>query len=231
MAQPTSLELPQTQGSEVPPRTLVHVLFWVAAIAIVFVVIIVALAFEYGASFLRVNDAQRSDVIVVLGGGLDDSRYWRAVELMKAGYAPRIILDAEAGGDKYGKNNAQLAREFLERIHAENTFVCPVYGDSTYAETEDVARCLAPLKVSSALIVTSDYHARRAFSIFKARLPRYHWSIANSYAPYEHGGNERMAGDNWWNNRRWAKTILEEWQKLIWWDLVERWKPNLVLER
>jgi uncharacterized SAM-binding protein YcdF (DUF218 family) len=148
---------------------------------------------------------------------------------MNEGYADKMVLDAEAGGAKYGKSNADLASDFLQRIHAQHTTVCPVYADSTYGETEDVARCLAPMKVSSVLIVTSDYHTRRAFAIFKARLPHYHWSIADSFAPYEDGGSPRMAGDNWWRNRRWAKTILEEWQKLIWWELVDRWKAHLIV--
>ena len=149
---------------------------------------------------------------------------------MQAGYADQMVLDAEAGAKKYGESNAELAGDFLQRIQAQNTTVCPVYNDSTYGEAEDVARCLAPLKVSSILIVTSDYHTRRAFSIFKARLPRYHWSIADSFAPYEHGGNMRMPSDKWWAHRRWAKTILDEWEKLIWWELVDRWRSHLVLQ-
>ena len=204
--------------------------FFTLATFLVIVAVIVGLGMEYAASFLRVNSPEHSDVILVLGGGMDDSRYWRGVDLMKAGYADKMVLDAEAGGEKYGKSNADLASDFLERIHAQNTTVCPVYADSTYGETEDVARCLAPMKVSSVLIVTSDYHTRRAFDIFKARLPHYRWSIADSFAPYEDGSPQRMAGDNWWRNRRWAKTILEEWQKLVWWELVERWKPHLVVQ-
>lgn len=203
------------------------VLFTTATIA-VFLAVVVILAMEYAASFLRVNHPEHADVILVLGGGMDDSRYWRAVDLMKAGYADKIVLDAEASGKKYGKSNADLASDFLERVHAQNTTVCPAYADSTYGETEDVARCLAPLKVHSVLIVTSDYHTRRAFAIFKARLPRYHWSIADAWEPYADGGPQRMPADNWWKNRRWAKTILQEWEKLIWWEVVDRWRAHPV---
>ncbi len=205
------------------------VLFAIAALVVV-VAVAVALAKEYGASFLRVNHPEHADVILVLGGGMDDSRYWRAVELMDDGYADKMVLDAEAGGAKFGKSNADLAADFLKSLHAEDTTICPVYADSTYGETQDVARCLAPMKVSSVLIVTSDYHTRRAFSIFKARLPQYHWSIADAFAPYEDSSPRRMPSDQWWKHRRWAKTILEEWQKLIWWELVERWKPHLVVQ-
>lgn len=204
--------------------------FFVVAIVVVLVAVVVGLGMEYAASCLRVNSPEHADVILVLGGGIDDSRYWRAVELMNAGYADQMVLDAEAGSEKYGKSNADLASEFLAHIHARNTSVCPVYNDSTYGETEDVARCLAPLKVSSVLIVTSDYHTRRAFSIFKTRLPHYHWSIADSFAPLEHGGSPRMPGDDWWKNRQWAKTVLDEWERLIWWELIDRWRPHLVVK-
>ena len=219
------------QRPAIQPTYVWRILLWVAATLLVGLTVLVGLSFEYGASLLRVNRPEHADLILVLGGGMDDSRYWRAVDLMKAGFADKIVLDAEAGGQKYGKSNADLANEFLERIHAEHTSVCPVYNESTYGETEDVARCLAPMKVSSVLIETSDYHSRRAFAIFKARLPYYHWSIANTYAPYQHGAPQRMAGDNWWRDRRWARTILEEWEKLIWWELVDRWRPHLVVRR
>ncbi len=201
-----------------------------AVILLIGVAIAVGLAMAFGASFLRVNSPQHADVILILGGGMDDSRYWRAVELMKAGYADRIVLDAEDFFTKYGKTNADLAREFLARIHAEHVTVCPVYGESTYSETEDVAQCLAPMKVSSVLIVTSDYHTRRAFSIFKARLPRYRWSITGAYAAVPPIPNQILTADKWWKSRQWAKTILDEWEKLIWWELVDRWRPHLVVQ-
>jgi len=230
MTQSTSVELPPAPPSEASHPIVLHPFWWATAILLVLVAVVVGLASEYAASFLRVNNAEPSDVMVVLGGGFDDSRYWRGVQLMKDGWAPRMILDAEESGEKFGKTNAQMAREFLERVHADNTSVCAVAADSTYGEAEDLARCLAPLHASSVLIVTSDYHTRRALSIFEARLPRYHWSIADVYAPVEDGGKERLAGDNWWKNRRWAKTVFEEWQKLIWWELIERWKSHLVVE-
>lgn len=203
--------------------------FFISATIAAIVAVVVILAMEYAASFLRVSRPEHADVVVVLAGGMDDSRYWRGVDMMKAGYADQMLLDAEAGGKKYGKSNADLAADFLEQVHAQHTTVCPVYADSTYGETADVARCLAPLKASSALIVTSDYHTRRAFAIFKARLPQYHWSIADAWAPYEDGAPQRLPGDNWWKNRRWAKTILEEWEKLIWWELVDCHRSHLVV--
>jgi uncharacterized SAM-binding protein YcdF (DUF218 family) len=207
-----------------------RLLLVLAAVFLVTIAIPVALGVAYGAWFLRVNSPQPADVILILGGGSDDSRYWRAMELKKEGYADTIVMDAEAYSTKYGKTSADLAREFLQRNHDEQTTVCPLQHDSTYGETQDVARCLAPMKVSSVLIVTWDYHTRRALSIFEARLPHYHWSITGAYSAVPALPDQSLTPDKWWKRRTWAKSILEEWEKLIWWELVDRWRPHLIVQ-
>ena len=209
---------------------LVRAFLVFVGLVVVLLSIVVGLAMARGGPFLRVNSPHHADVILILGGGLDDSRYYRAVQLMKAGYGNQIVFDAEAFFTKYARTNADLAKEFLQRIHDRSTIVCPLQNDSTYGETEDVARCLAPLKISSVLIVTSDYHTRRALSIFKARLPKYQWYILGAYAPLDKQAPQKLTADDWWKTRAWAKTMLDEWEKLIWWELVDRWRPHLVVQ-
>jgi hypothetical protein len=36
--------------------------------------------------------------------------------------------------------------------------------------------------------------------------------------------DSRQFGMNWWTNRQWAKVNLEEWMRLTWWQLVDRWR-------
>jgi uncharacterized SAM-binding protein YcdF (DUF218 family) len=67
------------------------------------------------------------------------------------------------------------------------------------------------------LLVTSDFHTRRAFSIVRSRLPQYHWSVAAVSDP-------TIFGQPWWHNREWAKTALYEWEKLVWWRCFESWR-------
>jgi uncharacterized SAM-binding protein YcdF (DUF218 family) len=66
------------------------------------------------------------------------------------------------------------------------------------------------------LLVTSDYHTRRALSTFNRVLPR-DYSIAAVF-------DAREFGVQWWRHREWAKMNFDEWLKLIWWELVDRWR-------
>ena len=140
--------------------------------------------FGHAASFLVLNAPEHSDAILVLEGGAGDSRYWKAVELSKQGYAQHILVDADSQAEQWGVTEADLAAAFIERVTPGMAEVCPITADSTFAETDDVGPCLTRLQAKSVLIVTSDYHTRRALSIFRKRLPQYHWSIAAASAPY-----------------------------------------------
>jgi uncharacterized SAM-binding protein YcdF (DUF218 family) len=143
------------------------------------------------------------------------------LELLRAGYGHQLILD-EGAERMFGRTYAEHAAEFAARTageQASNISVCVIQEDSTLQETADAARCLAQLQPPprTVLIVTNDYHTRRAFSIFRKRLPQYHWSVATAHDDY-------VFGLPWWKKREWAKTNLTEWQKLLWWQLWERWR-------
>lgn len=173
-------------------------------------------------SFLIVDAPARADAMVVLGGDNDDSRLAHAVVLLKQGYANRIVLDADARFKKYGESEADRAPAFVEKTVPGVVEVCPTLGDSTYEEAADLKPCLEKIHASSVLIVTSAFHTRRALSIFSKRLPQYHWSVTSSSSPYHDA-------DQWWKHRRWAKITLDEWEKYLWWELVEQWSLGVVL--
>jgi len=175
----------------------------------------IALAVTSG-RFLVVNQPRKSDVLVVLAGETD-RRPARGLELLDQGYAPRLILDVPAQAKIYQWNQLEIARKFVEELpQASAISICPIYGLSTRDEAQDVARCLQGTDARRILLVTSDYHTRRALSIFEKALPA-DYSIAAAFDASEFGAQ-------WWRHREWAKVNLEEWLKLIWWEVVDRWR-------
>jgi uncharacterized SAM-binding protein YcdF (DUF218 family) len=174
-------------------------------------------------SYLVINAPRRSDVMVVLAGGGGSSRFLQAVRLQKMGYAPLILVDAETGAEFYGKSEADLVFDYLTSSGQKGAVVCPTTADSTYDEAADVERCMMRVGAMSAIVVTSDFHTRRALSIFRKRLPQYEWSAAASSAPAN-------AAEQYWKHRWWAKTVMDEWEKYLWWEAVDRWRSDVVLK-
>ena len=192
-------------------------------LVVVLLAIIGFFLFRHAGTFLVVNAPEHADVIVVLGGGNSDLRYWNGVRLMNEGSAPRLILDVFAKGQTFGNMDIDLARDFANRTTPGRTTVCPVINNSTYGEARHIADCLRGTDVKSLLVVTSNYHTRRALTILQKRLPQYHISIYAASDPY-------YFGERWWQTREWAKTTLSEWQRYVWWLCVDRWRSDLVVK-
>src|SRR5215813_7542425 len=167
--------------------------------------------------FLIVNRPQHADVIVVLAGETD-RRPALGLKLLHDGYAPRMLLDVPANAKLYQWDMLQLAQQYVHGLGESNSVkVCPIYGLSTKAEAHDVGNCLRQLGAHSVLVATSDYHTRRALSTFKHELPGIEISVAASSDPNQFGGS-------WWTHRQWAKLNFDEWLRLVWWELVDRWR-------
>jgi uncharacterized SAM-binding protein YcdF (DUF218 family) len=181
------------------------------------IIVIVA----YSGGYLVVNSPEGSDVIVVLAGDHNDLRYWRGLDLLRKGYGRRMLVDAPAD-IIYGRTYAEHAAYFVKQTSGDSRSqisICAVTKDSTVQEAFDVQRCLNELHPAprSALLVTSDYHTRRALSILSSRLSQYHWSVAAV-------NDTAIFGEPWWCNREWAKIYAYEWEKLLWWKLCESWR-------
>jgi uncharacterized SAM-binding protein YcdF (DUF218 family) len=165
---------------------------------------------------LVVNAPRSSDVILVLAGETS-ARPARALELLQQGYSHKVILDVPADARIYDFTDLQLARMYVQRLpEAASIKLCPIHGLSTKEEAHDAAQCLAQEGAQSVLIVTSDFHTRRALNIFRHELRGKVFSVAASY-------DDVQFGTRWWQHRQWAKTGVDEWLRLVWWEAIEQW--------
>ena len=187
-------------------------------IRIVLVVLLTFVVLASQAGRLLVVDApQSSDAIVVLAGETS-VRPARAVELLRQHLVPRMFLDVASRDVLYNQPLVEVAERYVQSLpEKDRVAVCPITGLSTFAESDDVNRCLQPLGVHRVLIVTSASHTGRALLIFRHRLPQYQFSVAAAQ-------DSSHFGIHWWTNREWTKTTLDEWMKLVWFELVDRWR-------
>jgi hypothetical protein len=186
-------------------------------IAVAFVVgLSVPLASKAG-SYLVLDEPRASDLILVLAGETD-RRPQRALELLAQGYGKRILLDVPNNAKVFGSTEMELAGKYVHNLpQAASISICPIDGLSTKAESKDVERCLAHEPAQRILIVTSDFHTRRALSIFRHELAGREYSVAASH-------DDAAFGDRWWTHREWAKTLAGEWMKTIWWKAIDQWR-------
>ena len=190
-------------------------IFLIAALALVLGMVVL----DATGQCLVMDHPARADVIVVLAGDRNDRRFSRGLELLRNGYAPRMLVDANSDMIFFGRTPALLEDQLIRSLdlNVDQVQVCPIQSDSTDEETRYVAQCLQDDQSSSVLLVTSDFHTRRALSIFKHRLPKYRWLVAASR-------DDSVFNQKWWQRREWAKTAFTEWTKLIWWEAVDRWR-------
>ena len=168
--------------------------------------------------YLVIDQPQKADLIVVLAG----ETYVRpllALDLLSKGYAPRIVIDVPANERVYQWSVPDLAERWAQGLpQAKAISICPIYGLSTRDESHEAQACWARTGVSRrVLIVTSDFHTRRALSIFRHEIADTEFSVAAAHSPAQFGVL-------WWKQREWAKTNFYEWMRLLWWECVDRWR-------
>jgi uncharacterized SAM-binding protein YcdF (DUF218 family) len=167
--------------------------------------------------FLVVDHPQKADVIVVLAGETD-KRPARGLELLQQGLANKVVLDVPGDARVYDTTYVDVARRWADAFPQSSAItICPIHGLSTKAEAIESAACAKSAGANSILLVTSDYHTRRARSVFRTEIKSMPVDVAAVYDPTQFG-------DGWWRHRQWAKTNLDEWLRLIWWEIVDRWR-------
>lgn len=190
--------------------------FFRLPILLILALIVLAAGWQAG-RFLVVDAPQKSDAILVLAGETS-VRPARALELLHQGMAPYVLINAQAQNRIYDTLLIDVARNYVSHLpDAGRVSVCPTLGFSTLAEAGDADRCLQSLGAHRVLLVSSDYHTRRALMIFRHRLPQYQFSVAGASDP-------NQFGKAWWTHREWAKSTFDEWSKMVWFQLVDRWR-------
>jgi len=159
--------------------------------------------------------ATHADAILLLG---DDNFYadraTRAAELIRQNIAPLVV----ASGRRLRPNAAitdLMQHDLLERgVPKEKILVFPHDADSTAEEAAALARFSSEHHFRSIILVTSNYHTRRALYIFEKSFPS---SISVSAAAARDGDFDP---DRWWEKRKSERLFFHELQGMLvaFWD-------------
>lgn len=161
-----------------------------------------------GRYLVRSEEPARADVAVVLGGDGYGRRILKAAELARQGYTSTVLVSGPEG--VYGHNEAELAIPFaVSKGYPASLFVaCPIRALSTREEALALAPELRKRGVRKCLLVTSDYHTRRAGAIYRSVIPGVEFRVVAAE-------DEFFRPDDWWRTRQGQKTVVLEWIKTV----------------
>jgi uncharacterized SAM-binding protein YcdF (DUF218 family) len=180
---------------------------------LIFVVVLVAILYvarhpilRFAGDFWIVDETpQVSDVIVILS---DDNygadRAARAAQLFKSGMAPRVLASGRLLRPYAGI--AELMEHDLKALGVPANAIVPVTHRATNTREEAIAdsQAIAAHGWKKVLLVTSNYHTRRANYIFERALPPGTELRVVSAPDSEYDPN------NWWQTRNGLKRFLYE---------------------
>jgi hypothetical protein len=182
------------------------------------VLVLLVMAFRNSGNFLVIDNREKSDAILITQGDSLDASYWMGLQLLTDGYGRELLLDARTDRTFFGRSQAEWAADFISKTAGNfpgHVKVCPITADTTAQEVYEAGNCLKGRR--SVLLLVDDFHSHRSLAIFSRLLPHYHWSIAAVPDP-------ARFGRNWWRKREWIRTAVVEWQHLLWWEIVDRWR-------
>jgi len=196
--------------------SFVRILRWLLAAE---VVILLGLL-RVGGDILIADDPvpPRVNAAIVLQGSIaaEKIRIAGAVNLLQRGVADKAVLSVPRES-YWGQSIPPVARSYLERNYgvdlASRFEFCELSGgvDSTLQEAEALSSCIRGYHWQSIVIVTSNYHTRRAGML---------WRRITKPDPNLHVWVEGVADPEfqqpWWRHRQSAKVWLLESSKLVW---------------
>lgn len=159
-----------------------------------------------GQALIEDDPPQKADAIVVLGGDEFGLRTLKAADLQRSGYAPYVLV---SGPPMLLGYESDEMIEFAKRKGYPDSIFRPLHhkSDSTRSESDVIARYLREHNVRTVLLVTSNYHTRRAAKLMRAANPGVHVLVVAAPDPF--------TPQTWWKTRHGMKTFLYEWLKTI----------------
>ncbi len=159
----------------------------------------------FGKSLVYERRSNKADLIIVLSGG-EDSRIEKAVELYDQKVAPKILM---CGGGRFmGDYYANFMGEFAHKLGVRRKNIIYEYDSlSTLENAKFSYPIVKDLNTKSVLLITSKYHTKRAYKIFKKYFPDIEVFII--------GSDDNIDYNKWWKNHESMERILIELGKSI----------------
>ena len=161
-----------------------------------------------GAFLIDADSPAHADYAVVLAGDSYGHRVIEGGELVRQGYVRKALVSGPL--TCYGMAESDMAVNFaVSKGYPADYFIkFPHHATSTREEAQVILPELRKLGAHSYLLVTSDYHTRRAGRFFRRVSGGLDMRVIA--AP-----DEYFRWNSWWRNREGQKIFCLEWTKTV----------------
>ncbi len=191
---------------------------WLLAALLPALLILTLLAFRQQVldgmgQFLVVSDPlERADVIYVFAGDFWGSRVLFGAKLGSQGWAPKVIMSGGlySGGGEVSRDAGDLAIDFAVRHgYSRSLFLSiPMEAQSTIDEARFMGPIFHRLGARRVILVTSNFHSRRAAEVFRLFLPEFDFRM-------EGAPDDTFDPHAWWKTPQQRHLLFGEFQKML----------------
>jgi uncharacterized SAM-binding protein YcdF (DUF218 family) len=158
--------------------------------------------------FLVVSDPlEHADLIYVLAGDFWGGRVLLGANLGSKGWAPRVIL---SGGRYQNSYASDMSVEFAVQHGYPRSLFLPIRMETQ--STLDEVRAMGPIFVRLGghriILVTSNFHSRRAVQAFRLFFPELNFRMEGS-------ADDTFDPRAWWKTPSQRRLLFGEYQKML----------------
>ena len=161
-----------------------------------------------GSYLVEVQEPQKADVIVVLGGDVSGVRALKGCQLLERGLANQMWVSGAL--DFFGKAESESAVAFVAArgCPTDKLTALKYPVDSTRDEAIAIGKLMRERGIKKYLLVTSNFHTRRSGKVFREMSPDLEAVVIAA-------DNTDFPVDRWWKMRHSRRTAFNEWLKTV----------------
>jgi uncharacterized SAM-binding protein YcdF (DUF218 family) len=186
--------------------------FWLSIGTLLLLYIVILFSLFINELQVATDEITYADAIVVLTGGT--GRVEEGLRLFREGRGGYLILSGV--GETSTLDTIFPGRDLKTTVDTSK-IILDIESRRTLDNAFNVKKIVEDKGLKSLILVTSNYHMKRAFTLFS-------WTIYGDVKLYKHpvrGPN--FKDQEWWQNQKSMKLVTSEFFKFIWFHIWQRW--------
>jgi uncharacterized SAM-binding protein YcdF (DUF218 family) len=162
---------------------------------------------QLGESLVVSDPLEHADLIYVLAGDFWGSRVLLGADLGSKGWAPRVILSGGRYEDRYAGDMS--VKFVVEHGYPRGAFIpIRIQAQSTVDEARAMGPIFERLGARRIILVTSNFHSRRAAQVFRLFLPQFDFRM-------EAAPDDTFDPESWWKKPQERHLVFAEYEKML----------------